>query len=83
MMKKLVVAGAFLAFTAGAAFAENPHFGLPNSVQIGLRAGESVVDHMTTASVPKAQPALSTGQAAKHVNPAADRFGDAAPRYQH
>lgn len=82
-MKKLVVAGAFLALTAGAAFAENPYFGLPNSVQTGLKAGESVVDHVTTASVPKAGSMLSTGHAARQVNPAADRFGDAAPRYQH
>ena len=37
-MRKLVVAGAVFALTAGAAFAENPHFGLPNSVQTGLSA---------------------------------------------
>ena len=82
-MRKLVVAGAVFALTAGAAFAENPHFGLPNSVQTGLRAGEAVVDHTTTASIPGAEPKISIERSAELVNPAADRFGDAAPRYQH
>lgn len=66
-MKKIMLATAVLALTAGTAFAENPNFGTPANLQANTQAQASqTVDYTPTASIQTA-------------NPAAKRFGDASP----
>lgn len=75
-MNKLAIAIAALSLSAGAAFAENPYVGRTDVHQSGPNAGQSVVDHTTTASV-------NSGSAqgiVNYIDPAANRYGDGAPR---
>ncbi|MBD8553555.1 hypothetical protein IFT84_03370 [Rhizobium sp. CFBP 8762] len=75
-MKKIALAFAALAITAGSAFAENPNFGIPAELQQNSSAAQPI-DRSTTASVNNGQ---AHNGAAHHVNPAANRYGDAQPR---
>ena len=75
-MKKIALAVAALAITAGSAFAENPNFGIPAELQQNSSAAQPI-DRSTTASVNNGQ---AHNGAAHHVNPAANRYGDAQPR---
>ncbi|PYE87581.1 hypothetical protein [Phyllobacterium leguminum] len=66
-MKKIMLATAVLALSAGAAFAENPNLGTPADLHANIQAQAAQnVDYTPTASISTA-------------NPAADRFGDASP----
>ncbi|MBC2884533.1 hypothetical protein H7Q97_03840 [Ochrobactrum sp. CM-21-5] len=71
-MKKIVLAAAALALSAGAAFAENPHVGEPADLYANDRTpvASQSVDYTATATIDKA----STYQ-----DGSAHRFGDAAP----
>lgn len=77
-MKKFAIAIAALSLTAGAAFAENPNFGRTDVQQYGPNAGKPVVDQTTTASI--GNNSAPQGKV-DYVDPAANRYGDAAPRH--
>lgn len=78
-MKKLVVATALFALTAGSAFAENPYAGRTDVFTSGPNAGQSITDQTVTSSVGHmARPAASDG-VVDHIDPAANRYGDGAP----
>ncbi|MCJ8054138.1 hypothetical protein GB928_008195 [Shinella curvata] len=68
-MNKLAITIAALSLSAGAAFAENPNFGRTDVQQ-------SAVDRTTTASVNNG----ATQGAVDYIDPAANRYGDGAPR---
>ena len=68
-MNKLAIAIAALSLSAGAAFAENPNFGR-------TEAQPSAVDKTTTASVSNNAPQGIVN----YIDPAANRYGDGAPR---
>ena len=76
-MKKLAITIAALSISAGAAFAENPNFGRTDVQQYGPNAGKPVVDQTTTASISNSGPQGKVD----YVDPAANRYGDAAPRH--
>ncbi len=76
-MNKLAIAIAALSLSAGAAFAENPNFGRTDVQQYGPNAGKPVVDQTTTASISNSGPQGKVD----YVDPAANRYGDAAPRH--
>nr|WP_314092425.1 hypothetical protein [uncultured Shinella sp.] len=76
-MNKFAIAIAALSLSAGAAFAENPNFGRTGVQQYGPNAGKSVVDQTTTASISNSSPQGKVD----YVDPAANRYGDAAPRH--
>lgn len=80
-MKKFAIAIAVLSLSAGAAFAENPYVGNSNVVQSGPQAGQSILDRGTTASISHERRIGVKHSEAGYQNPAAGRFGDAAPRY--
>ncbi|MCO7727169.1 hypothetical protein NJB93_11255 [Brucella intermedia] len=71
-MKKIVLAAAALALTAGAAFAENPRVGEPADLYANDRTpvASQKVDYTAPASIQKAP---------VHQNGSAHRFGDASP----
>ncbi|WP_313526758.1 hypothetical protein [Shinella sp.] len=76
-MNKFAIAIAALSLSAGAAFAENPNFGRTDVQQYGPNAGKPVIDQTTTASISNSGPQGKVD----YVDPAANRYGDAAPRY--
>ncbi|KXF79113.1 hypothetical protein ATN84_05110 [Paramesorhizobium deserti] len=85
-MKTFTLTIAALALSAGAAFAENPNFGVPVDLQDPTQLG---VDHTATSSIgtsdfsTKPLPHLMstpTGASVETSNPAADRFSDASPK---
>jgi len=76
-MNKFAIAIAALSLSAGAALAENPNFGRTDVQQYGPNAGKSVVDQTTTASISNSGPQGKVD----YVDPAANRYGDAAPRH--
>lgn len=82
-MKKLALTIAALSLSAGAAFAENPYVGNGLVVQSGPHAGAPVafVDRTATASIVGSGSLVVDERDAGYQNPAAGRFGDAAPRY--
>ena len=80
-MKKFALAIAALSLTAGAAFADNPNVGRSDVVVSGINAGSPVVDQGTTASIAREGRIVVKQQDLGYQNPAAGRFGDAAPRY--
>ena len=66
-MKKIMLATAVLALTAGSALAENPNVGTPADLYANVQAKPaSNVDYTPTASI-------------EIANPASNRFGDASP----
>ncbi|URQ74348.1 MAG: hypothetical protein NBV76_07305 [Candidatus Ochrobactrum gambitense] len=71
-MKKLVLAAAALALTAGAAFAENPHVGEPENLYANDRTpvASQTVDRTATATI-------QSGSVSRDGS--ANRFGDASP----
>jgi len=71
-MKKIVLAAAALALTAGAAFAENPRVGEPADLYANDRTpvASQKVDYTAPASIEKAP---------VYQNGSAHRFGDASP----
>lgn len=75
-MTKMTLIAAAIALTAGSAFAENPNYGIPAELQQNSSAAQPI-DRSTTASVNNGQ---AHNGAAHHVNPAANRYGDAQPR---
>ncbi|KXF78807.1 hypothetical protein ATN84_03310 [Paramesorhizobium deserti] len=77
-MKKIVLAAAALALSAGAAFAENPNFGIPADLYANdhTPSAHSRVDYTPTASIQQRKAPETTVNA---TNPAAHRFGDASP----
>ncbi|RCS24793.1 hypothetical protein DUT91_04840 [Phyllobacterium salinisoli] len=76
-MKKIVLAAAALALSAGAAFAENPNVGTPADLYANDHTPtvDSRVDYTPTASIHKQAPETTVNA----TNPAANRFGDASP----
>ena len=74
-MNKFAIAIAALSLSAGAAFAENPHFGRADLDQSGLNSGQVVIDQSTTASVDAgaAQDVVANYDADR------SRYGDGAP----
>ena len=76
-MNKLAIAIAALSLSAGAAFAENPNFGRTDVQQYGPNTGKPVIDQTTTASISNSGPQGKVD----YVDPAANRYGDAAPRH--
>lgn len=79
-MNKLIISAAALALSAGVAFAENPYVGRDDVIQSGPQAGQSLIDHGTTASISNRDRVIVKQSDVGYSNPAADRFGDAAPR---
>jgi len=71
-MKKIVLAAAALALSAGAAFAENPYVGEPADLYANDRTpvASQTVDHTATATI-------QSGSA--YQDGSAHRFGDASP----
>ncbi len=71
-MKKIVLAAAALALSAGAAFAENPHVGEPADLYANDRTpvASQKVDYTAPASINKATVSQDGS---------AHRFGDASP----
>ncbi len=71
-MKKIVLAAAALALTAGAAFAENPHVGEPADLYANDRTPVAAqkVDYTATATIENAK---------VYQDGSAHRFGDASP----
>ncbi|PRD43279.1 hypothetical protein C5748_11180 [Phyllobacterium phragmitis] len=76
-MKKIVLAAAALALSAGAAFAENPNFGIPADLYANdhTPSAHSRVDYTPTASIHRKAPETTVNA----TNPAANRFSDASP----
>ncbi|MBB2972340.1 hypothetical protein [Mesorhizobium sp. RMAD-H1] len=85
-MKTFTLTIAALALSAGAAFAENPNFGIPTDLQDPTQLG---IDHTATSDIgtsglstehlPRPTTAL-TGDSVEMDNPAANRFSDASPK---
>ncbi|RCS24794.1 hypothetical protein DUT91_04845 [Phyllobacterium salinisoli] len=75
-MKKIALAAAALALSAGAAFAENPTVGTPADLYANdsTPAAAQKVDYAAPASISKST--------VDQTNPAANRFGDASPANQ-
>jgi len=85
-MKTFTLTIAALALSAGAAFAENPNFGIPTDMQDPTQLG---IDHTATSSIgtsdlltkPSFHPlSAPSGGSVEADNPAADRFSDASPK---
>lgn len=76
-MKKIVLAAAALALSAGVAFAENPNFGIPADLYANdhTPSAHSRVDYTPTATIRQKAPETTVNA----TNPAAHRFGDASP----
>ncbi|MBJ6132206.1 hypothetical protein JAU75_05130 [Ochrobactrum sp. Q0168] len=74
-MKKIVLAAAALALSAGAAFAENPYVGEPENLYANDRTpvAAQTVDRTATATIN----AGHTGSG--YQDGSANRFGDASP----
>jgi len=74
-MKKIVLAAAALALSAGAAFAENPYVGEPENLYANDRTpvAAQTVDRTATATINAGR----TGAA--YQDGSANRFGDASP----
>ncbi|MBV2144160.1 hypothetical protein KUG47_11710 [Falsochrobactrum sp. TDYN1] len=70
-MKKIVLAAAALALSAGAAFAENPYVGEPDNLYANDRTPVAVqgVDYTAPASINQSG----------YTDGSAHRFGDASP----
>lgn len=71
-MKKIVLAAAALALSAGAAFAENPNVGIPSDLYANDRT--PVVSQKLDYTAPAAIHAMD-----HNTNGSAHRFGDASP----
>ncbi|MBA8837452.1 hypothetical protein [Ochrobactrum sp. RH2CCR150] len=74
-MKKIVLAAAALALSAGAAFAENPYVGEPENLYANDRTpvAAQTVDHTATATI------NATHRGMVSQDGSANRFGDASP----
>ncbi|WP_139977013.1 MULTISPECIES: hypothetical protein [Brucella/Ochrobactrum group] len=73
-MKKIVLAAAALALSAGAAFAENPHVGEPADLYAHDRTPVAVQGQKLDYTAP-----ASINKSTVHQDGSAHRFGDASP----
>ncbi|MHC5233229.1 hypothetical protein [Brucella sp. LJL56] len=73
-MKKIVLAAAALALSAGAAFAENPHVGEPADLYANDRTPVATQSQKLDYTAP-----ASINKATVYQDGSAHRFGDASP----
>ncbi|PRD44273.1 hypothetical protein C5748_06685 [Phyllobacterium phragmitis] len=91
-MKTFTLTIAALAFSAGAAFAENPNLGIPAYLQDPTQLGtdhmaQPAIDYTATSDIGASDMGVWAEPSAHRVpaamdNPAANRFSDASPKIQ-